>query len=248
MALTDHDTTAGLQEAVAAGQEFGIEVIPGIELACHTTQSNVHILGYFFDAGDVDLESFLNGQRCLRHYRNLTLAGQLQDLGMDISFEEVAEYADGAVMGRPHFAAKMVEKGYANSVNDAFDRYLGANRPAYIERRELSVRDAIAAIHGAGGVAVWAHPLRRDNPNYDVVQRDLEEMTAAGLDGLEAWYSRFSEIQRKELAAIAEKHSVVASGGSDYHGMYKPDLSVGSGLGDLAVPYSVIDDLRTRIQ
>jgi len=139
-----------------------------------------------------------------------------------------------------------VDKGYVSSIDQAFADLLAADKPAYVERRELPAAEAISLIHRCGGVAIWAHPTRNASIDEQRFRNGLEELLAEGLDGFECWYSRFTPDQRRQMVRIARKYGVIPTGGSDYHGSYKPDLSIGSGTGDLQIPFEVFEELRER--
>jgi 3',5'-nucleoside bisphosphate phosphatase len=248
LALTDHDTTEGLDLAAQRATERGIELIPGIELSCHSANRAVHLLGYFIDRTDAVLQERLTNQRRLRDERNDRLILRLAELGITMSMEDVAAEAGAGAIGRPHFAAVLVRQGHASSIDDAFVRFLADDAPAHVHRRELPVAHAIALIHEAGGVAVWAHPMTPWVKHINDLDADLNEMIDAGLDGIEARYARYDGDVRRQLVKLARRHSIVATGGSDYHGTFKPDLAIGAGLGDLDVPYEVIPELRERIR
>jgi predicted metal-dependent phosphoesterase TrpH len=245
-ALTDHDTQTGVHLAMAHGHRLGIEVVPGVELSCTTSERTIHVLGYFIHPEEADFAKLLEDQRVLRNSRNVRLAERLINIGINISLEEAHAVAGNESTGRPHFAAVLVRKGYARSIDEAFATYLAEGRPAYVHRNELCVTDAVKAIHAAGGVAVWAHPFRRGEDRYDDIRQDLEEIVDAGIDGIEAWYSRYPPNIRRHLVRLARRNGVVPSGGSDYHGSYKPDLSIGTGAGDLQIQDEVLDELRER--
>lgn len=245
-ALTDHDTLNGIAAAARRASEVGVELIPGVELSCSTSQRTVHVLGYFIDQNDEPFQQMLEDQRRLRHRRNLRLADRLHNIGLNITFEEAEAVARNDSTGRPHFAAVLVRKGYARTIDEAFATYLAEGRPAYVEHQELDARRAIEAIHAAKGVAIWAHPFRRGQERFEHIQAETEELVAAGIDGIEAWYSRYSPNLRRQLVRMARRFGIVPSGGSDYHGTYKPDLSIGTGTGDLQIAREVLDELRTR--
>lgn len=219
----------------------------GIELSAHISNRTIHILGYGFVPADSELQDTLASQQESRIARNQILVDRLVELGFHLTLEEVLVQANGATVGRPHFAAVLKSKGYVESIAQAFDDLLGDGKPAYVERRELAASDAISVIHRAGGVAIWAHPTRFAQIDETRFHAELEELRANGIDGFECWYSRFTPEQRRRMARIARKYDLIASGGSDYHGSYKPDLSVGSGTGDLQIPDEVFSQLRERM-
>ena len=149
-------------------------------------------------------------------------------------------------MGRPHFARLLVEKGYVRSVQEAFDRFLKKGAPAYVEKARLSPADSIELIHRTGGVAVLAHPYQLKLPSYEAVNELVAGLAALGLDGIEAIYSRHSSAERATYSEIAMRHHLLVTGGSDYHGSYKPDIDIVTGLGDLEVPYELLEALKAR--
>ncbi len=248
IALTDHDTMSGLHEAKTRANELGLGFITGVELSCHTGSRNVHLLGYGIDPANSRFGELLLTQQAARSERNVLLAARLSELGLEIDLDEVVALAGPDSVGRPHFAAILMRCGHVSSIDEAFARYLGDGRPAFIERRELRAPDAIRSIHEAGGIASWAHPFPRRSAATDVssIEGDLEELSDAGLDALEAWYGRYESDVRRRLRRLASRSGLLVTGGSDYHGTFKPDLHVGIGLGDLAVPDEVIDLIMSR--
>jgi predicted metal-dependent phosphoesterase TrpH len=245
IAITDHDTVRGLAEGRAAARARGIEFVPGIEISADYQPGTMHILGYCLNDESPALHSALESLRQARENRNPEIAGKLRGLGIPVDYEEVAALAAGEVVGRPHFARLLVEKGYAASIQDAFDRFLAKGAAAYVEKKRLAPRDAIAMIHGAGGVAVLAHPyqLKLSMTETDTV---VGELTLMGLDGIEAIYSRHTDEQRKDYSDMAARHGLLVTGGSDFHGSYKPDISVVRGLGELRVPYELLAEVKSR--
>jgi 3',5'-nucleoside bisphosphate phosphatase len=246
IAITDHDTVAGLAEGRAAADELGIEFVNGIEISAEYSPGTMHILGYFVNADSRPLAVKLDELRNARNNRNPRIAARLQALGLDINYEDVARLAGNEVVGRPHFARLMVERGYARSIQDAFDRYLAKGAAAYVEKARLSPAESIALIHEAGGAAVLAHPYQLRLPSIEEVERLIVELAAMGLDGIEAIYSRHSPVERDVYARMAARHGLLVTGGSDYHGTYKPDISIVIGKGDLEVPYALIEQLKAR--
>ena len=206
----------------------------------------MHILGYCIDDESVTLAAKLEELKKAREARNPRIADRLRSLGFDISYHEVVGLARNQVVGRPHFARLMIEKGYVTSIQEAFDRFLKKDAAAYVEKARLSPAESIALIHEAGGVAVLAHPYQLKLPAYEEVDKLIGELAALGLDGMEAVYSRHSVGQRASYAEIAARHGLLVTGGSDYHGSYKPDISIVTGLGDLDVPYELLELLKAR--
>jgi 3',5'-nucleoside bisphosphate phosphatase len=248
VAITDHDTVAGLAEGRAAADERGIEFVNGIEISAEYSPGTMHILGYCIDVESSVLAAELDELRNARNNRNPQIAERLQSLGLDINYDDVARLAGNEVVGRPHFACLMVERGYAQSIQDAFDRFLAKGAPAYVEKARLSPADSIALIHGAGGVAVLAHPYQLKLPSFEDVELLIVELAAMGLDGIEAIYSRHSPVERNTYVEMATRHGLLVTGGSDYHGTYKPDINIVTGKGDLEVPYVLIEQIKARVR
>jgi predicted metal-dependent phosphoesterase TrpH len=246
IAITDHDTVDSFVEARAASDRFGIEFVPGIEISADFSPGTMHILGYYVDDESTALKEKLAALKKAREKRNPEIAHHLEGLGFDISYDEVVQVAGNNVVGRPHFARLLVEKGYVRSIQEAFDRLLKKGAPAYVEKARLSPAESIELIHRAGGVAVLAHPCQLKLPSYEAVSELVAELAALGLDGIEANYSRHSTVERSTYSEIARQHHLLVTGGSDYHGSYKPDIDVVTGLGDLEVPYEVLEELKAR--
>ncbi len=247
IALTDHDRLEGVDRARRRGEELGVRVIAGCELSCATQWGSAHVLAYFVDPGDGPLPALLGRLQEWRAERNRRLAARLSELGLPVTLEELEEeaQADAGSVGRPHVAAVLLRKGVVASLQEAYDAWLGQGRPGYVERRRLELGEAVGLVRESGGVAVLAHPLTLglDPPELD---RAVGQMAAQGLTGLEAVYGRYEPDVRQRLVALAGRHGLVATGGSDYHGTYKPDLRVGVGRGDLVVPNEVLDELEAR--
>ena len=215
IALTDHDTTNGLAEAQAAGAAAGVTVIPGIEINTYLPQGRgeAHVLGYYLDTANPDLQSFLQFLRDARVKRGERMVALLRDQGFDVTWERVRKLAHGTV-GRPHVALALMEKGYAESISDAFDRYISPGRPAYVPRFKMAPEDAVRLLRSVRGVPVLAHPMRLYGLEDDLLPR----LMAAGLLGLECYYGEYDDATVEHLLALAEQHGLAATGGSDYHG------------------------------
>lgn len=242
-ALTDHDTQAGVVTARRAAAEWGVEVIPGVELSLDWDRGGMHLVVLFLEPGPGPLQDRLADLRAGRHRRNARIVEILAELGIDISLEEVMAVAGGESVGRPHLATLLVRKGVVADLTSAFDQYLAKGRPAYADRARLGPEEAIGLARASGAVSVLAHPHTLGLDRAEEVGDLLERLGAAGLVGLECYYATYEADQRAELADTARRFGLVPSGGSDYHGEYKPGIELGKGRGDLAVAVEVVDEL-----
>lgn len=237
MALTDHDTVAGIDEARSTGEELGVRIIAGVELSAVENDHETHVLGlHLRDLAAV--ESQLNGLREMRHTRAQRIVDRLNEVGVRITFASVIEQAAGAAIGRPHVARALIAEGWATDLRDAFDRYLGAGRPAFVVKDKLSLADAIAAIHRAGGLAVMAHPAQSGS------RARIEALVALGLDGVEVRHPSHSAEDTARLGALVDFFHLVPSGGSDWHGAADGSRT----LGMMHVPYSWVVRQEERVQ
>ena len=248
VALTDHDTLGGVEEARGEADAHGIELVPGVELSCEWERGGLHIVVLFLEPGRGPLQDRLEELRDGRHRRNRGMAHRLGELGFDIDYREVLEESGGGSVGRPHFAAVMMRKGYVPDITTAFRKYLGTGGPAYMTRPLLPPQEAIGLARRSGGVPIMAHPhtLGLDTASeYAALYRRLAGM---GLVGVECFYGEYDPATRRDLERSVRSFGLLPSGGSDYHGDYKPGLRVGVGRGDLVVPDRVLEDLRDRIR
>jgi predicted metal-dependent phosphoesterase TrpH len=255
LALTDHDSLAGLDEAATAATALGVRLVPGCEVSCRKPapppgapriEGSVHVLVYFVEPGEGPLQEELVRLRGDRAVRNEELAARLVELGTGVTYEDVlAEAGDEAGVGRPHFARALVKAGAAEDIDDAFDRWLADGRPGYVPKARLDPSDVARLARQSGGVAVLAHPLSTGlGPRH--LERLVASLAEGGLVGIEAVYSSYTPDQRSILRRMAGRHRLVATGGSDFHGSFKPGLFVGSGRGDLHVPDEVLESLEER--
>lgn len=234
LAITDHDTVEGVADALDEAARLGIEVIPSVELSTDVPGTEVHILGYFVQWEEKWFRAFLSRLRSDRVARAQEMVRKLDALGVPVTFEEVARHAEGAI-GRPHVARALVERGYVKTFDEAFDRYLGRNSPAYVERARFTPEEAVGMIRRAGGVPVFAHPLSGGDPER------IKALVEVGLMGIEAYYPEHTPSQTEFFVALARRFGLVVTGGSDYHGAW-----VGSGapLGSQYVPPQAVEELR----
>lgn len=243
LAITDHDIVSGIPDAIGAGTELGIEIIPGVEISSCVGKSELHILGYCIDWHDPELTRRLAALRESRHTRNPQIIERLRSLGLDVTYEEVRTLAGTDSVGRPHIARLLMDKKYVTSAKDAFDRYLAEGRPAYVARELPKPAEAIAWIRAAGGVAVLAHPTWANVPG-EGLNTLLTTLKAEGLGGIEVHYSTHTKRQTTEYLDLAKRLNMLVTGGSDFHGLTKPDIQVGTGLGDLKVSQKLLDPLK----
>ncbi|HSA62707.1 MAG TPA: PHP domain-containing protein [Nitrospiraceae bacterium] len=243
LAITDHDITTGIPEAIATGLQLGIEIIPGIEISSVFGDSELHILGYFLDWHDPKLSEQLSTLRESRHRRNPKIIERLQESGIDITYDEVRALAGTDSVGRPHIARVLMEKKVVGSAKEAFDRFLANGKPAYVSRDLPSPAEAIQWIKSAKGLAVLAHPTwvkTTEGTLTDLVR----QLKAAGLDGVEVHYSTHTARQTREYLSLAKQLGLLITGGSDFHGITKPDIEVGIGKGTLHIPDSLLPKLK----
>ena len=243
LAITDHDIVDGIPEATAIGKELGIEVVPGVEISSRLGESELHILGYFLNWTDPLLAQRLSTLRDSRHLRNPKIVQRLNELGIPITYEEVRALAGTESVGRPHIARLLMEKKFVTSAKEAFDRYLANGRPAFVDRDLPAPADAVQWIREAGGVPVLAHPtwVRTSAEGLRVLVRELK---VAGLGGVEVHYSTHTPSQTTEYLDLAKQCDLLVTGGSDFHGVTKPDIEVGIGRGQLKVSQKLLDPLR----
>lgn len=244
LALTDHDTQEGLQEAALAAEGSGLELIPGLELSLDFDRGGMHLIVLWLRPGAAPLGDRLAALRAGRDERNLRIVETLTKVGLPITIEEVEEEAGGGSVGRPHIAAVMMARGYVPDIRTAFDLWLGSGKPAYVDRSRLDPEEAIALARESGGVPILAHPHTLGITTAGEMADLLTRLRRAGLVGLEAVYSAYRRHEREGYAHLARRFGLIPSGGSDYHGSYKPGLSLGSGYGDLVVPATLCDELR----
>ncbi|MDR7856204.1 PHP domain-containing protein [Tissierella sp.] len=213
IAITDHDTTTGIEFAINHSKRYkNFEVIPGIEISCVYNDNEVHILGYFIDYNNKDIITITNKLKSSRLTRGIEIVNKINQLGLDISLEEVKEFSGEEYIGRPHIARVMVKKDYVTDIQDAFNKYLDRGKPAYVERYKISIKETISLIKNAGGIAVLAHPGLLKDKNI------IDYCISLGIDGLECIHSKHSKSVVENLSIIARANNLIITGGSDFHG------------------------------
>ena len=247
VALTDHDTVSGVPEFLEAGKRHPeTEAVPGVEISCSYSNREIHVIGLFVDHGSAELGEFLAIRREDRMRRNEVMMEKLRSLGFALSWDD-PEFAvlDRGNIGRPHFARALVRRYGFPSMAAVFEKLLGHSRPAFVQRRLPSPAEAIGAIHAAGGVAVWAHPIYRDRAERAWLRRGLRRFTGWGLDAVEGYYSLFGPNETALVSELAAACGTELSGGSDYHGG-NSTVALGVGAGGLRVPAGLLPRLKAK--
>ena len=239
ISLTDHDSVDGIKSALEAAEDYPqLQVIPGIEISTFVTQGEVHVLGYFIDYTHQELRAVLNQMRNSRLEQAQRIIARLRELGMTIEWSRVKEIAGDGSIGRPHIAQALLEKDYINSIKEAFDKYISWGGPAYVERAKVTPEEATRLILHVNGLPVLAHPLTSELP-----ETLITELKSAGLVGIEVYYKDYTADQIRYLAQLARKHQLIATGGTDYHGL---DASTEVMMGGTEVPLKAAEELISR--
>ena len=245
IAVTDHDTIEGLEEALSEGDRIGFEVIPGIEISAEFSPGSMHLLGYFLDIHHPLLIEKLKNLQEARAERNPKIVQKLNRLGIQLNYDDVVEASGGGQVGRPHFAQVLLERGYVRSIQEAFERFLKKGAPAYADKFRFRASEAIHFINESNGVAVIAHPNTLGVNGNSALETLLLELVKEGLRGIEVYYPEHSSTDIARYKFLAEKYGLVMTGGTDYHGMEGNELDIGVGRGDMRLPYSIVEELKT---
>lgn len=246
ISITDHDTMAGVGEALTAGAEAGVEVIPGLEISVEHAGKYMHILGYYMDVKNPELLKSLEVLQVGRAARNNKILEKLAEYEIFITPEEVRKISRIGQTGRPHIAQAMLRQKKVKNMNEAFKKYLRKGECAYVSRFVYTAKEAIEIINGAGGLAVLAHPVQIDS-SMQTLPLLLEELTAFGLTGIETYYPTHSSKAKKQLRKLATKYNLILTGGSDYHGDIRANTSLAGGK-RLNVPYELVGIMKERVQ
>lgn len=236
IAITDHDSVNGVDEALADADEFGVEVIPALELSSHIGDRDVHFLGYWIDHHDAALAGHLEGLRRARVERAKEVLDLLRDYGLEVTFAELDRTSGGGAVGRAHIASLLTQKGHTDSVSDAFERFLRRGACCYVEKEAMSPEGVIDLIRRIGGIPVLAHP------GVSRIDEHLPSLIEYGLEGIEAFHADHTLEQIQEYRAIAGRYGLLVTGGSDFHG----ESVRGLGVGAIDVPDWVLEGLRQR--
>ncbi|MBN2425500.1 MAG: PHP domain-containing protein [Calditrichaceae bacterium] len=246
LGITDHDEISGINPAMQAGNHYQIKVISGVELSIEYNlpePGHFHLIGLLFDPVNPSINKRLSWLREARRNRAFEIINKLSALGYPVSAEEIEDDLKYGSIGRPHIAALLVKKKVVSTIAEAFSKLLRNGKPAHVPKKKLSFAEAVKAVHDAGGLAIMAHPNSLGFKTYPELGEEILKLQKAGLDGIEAYYSRHDRYFTEWLIKFAEKHNLAVSGGSDFHGQAKPDILPGIGTGDMNIPVSVYENL-----
>lgn len=247
ISVTDHDTMSSLEECADEAKNQGIELIPGIEISAQFEPGTLHILGYFLDANDPELNKTLGDIQKARRERNPQIIKQLNKLGIPITYYEVEAESGGKQIGRPHFAKVLLKKGIVKSMDEAFNRYLSKGKPAYVDKRRLSPAESIQRIRNAGGIASVAHP-KQMKLSEEELTKEFARLVDEGLGGIEAYNSCQNPQEASLYKRLAKRFNLLVTGGSDFHGANKPEVELGY-LGDgVELDYGVIEKMKKALK
>ena len=244
VAVSDHDTADGVKEAMAVGADIGIEVVPAIELSA-ISDTETHILGYFIDPDSEALVKAVDNIRAIRTQRIGETCGMLEKYDIHVTLDEVKAKAGGGILCRAHIAKLMTEKGYSESPKAAFNQWLNVGCPCYSESQALTDTEAVELIRAAGGDAYLAH-LHLTKKSGDDLEAFVKHLADAGLTGIEGYYTDYTPEMAETYRNLAKKYNLKISGGTDFHGSFKPHISIGRGLGEMTIPYSVLEEMKKR--
>jgi predicted metal-dependent phosphoesterase TrpH len=251
IAITDHDTIEGSREALQIGVPSDIDFTTGVEISAAYPPflrgaGSFHILAYAFRLDDSHLIRTLDTLRQARLDRNPQIVARLRDLGLDVTIEDIRREAADVQIGRPHIAQALIKKGYVRSIDEAFDKFLGNGKPAYVDKHRISCLQAIELIIQAGGIPVLAHPGLLNIDDADQFEQLIRNLVNIGLQGLEAYYPEHRPEQIQRYRRLAKRYGLLVTGGTDFHGDISPQIKMGSGKGQLHVPYALYRDLIGR--
>ncbi len=247
VAITDHDTTAGIPEALHAGRMYGVEVIPGVEISAIYPHGTLHILGYYADIHNSVLQEKLREYVNARNRRNPQILHRLKQYGYSLEMEEVTALAGGDVINRPHIAQAMVKRGYVQSNQEAFDRFLATGALAYVPKEVYTPEESIEIIHAAGGLAVLAHPDQLQAGSLEDTLNEILHFHKIGIDGVEAYHGNCSIEHSQAYAKLAKRLGLFVTGGSDYHGDLKHEGELGQTKSLPFLSYELVLAMKDRL-
>lgn len=244
IAITDHDTIEGNEEASDEGAAIGLSVIPGMEISVECPHGTMHLLGYCIETDSSFLKERLEFLQRVREKRNSKILDRLRELGIALDYSDILQIAGGKQIGRLHFAHAIVKQGYAATGQEAFNRFLKKGRPAYADRFRFKPEEAIDLVLKSKGIPVLAHPCTVNNVGAGEFERFIAELVDLGLKGIEVYYPDHTDQQVNYYRQLAEKHGILITGGSDYHGANKPGVDIGVYNGDTKLSLSLINTMR----
>ena len=246
IALSDHDSVAGVKEAMAEGLRVGVEVVPAIEFSVQS-DTETHILGYYIDIDHPLLRRTLDSVTYTRNVRIENTCRKLNELGFEVTMDEARAIAPSGIIGRAHFARIMVDKGYISSVKEGFDKWLGVGKPAFDGTQALTAHEAVKLIKDIGGYSFVAHPhlIRLSD---EKLREFLTDLKLNGLDGIEGYYNEYTPEMQDYFQNLAKELGLKISGGTDYHAKMKPHIEIGIGQGGMKIPYSVLEQIRGDVK
>ncbi len=244
IAITDHDTIEGCEEGLLEGERIGFEVIPGIEISAEYSPGSMHILGFFLDIHHPFLNERLEYLQKARAERNPKMVAKLNQLGIEITYEEVMKASGGGQVGRPHFANVLLEKKIVRNFQEAFERFLKKGAPAYVDKFRFTSKEALHFIREARGVAVLAHPNTLGVNRYSELEKIILQLVDEGLQGIEVYYPEHSSAEVAQYKTLADRYNLLSTGGTDYHGIEKNELDIGIGRGEMKLPYSIVEKIK----
>lgn len=242
IALSDHDSIEGVREAMEEGKKLGVEVVPAIEFSVQS-DTETHILAYFLDIDHPKLIKTLEECKVVRQQRNEECCRKLNELGFDVTMEEALAIAPNGIVGRAHFARLLMDKGYTQSVKEGFSKYLENGKYAYSGTQRLTDEETVRLIKECGGLSFVAH-LHLIKLDDDTLRKFLLRLKAVGLDGVEGYYTEYTPEMQEKYQAMAKELGLMISGGTDFHAQMKPHISIGTGLGNMKIPYEVLENIK----
>jgi 3',5'-nucleoside bisphosphate phosphatase len=253
ISITDHDTLEGSKNAISCGIPPSVKFLTGVEISADPPESfpvsgSLHILGYALDLDHPELNQTLTMLKDSRQNRNPRILELLSGLGIDITFGELRDLAEECQLGRPHIARLMVKKGVVPSIDAAFNQYLGHGKPAYVDRFRFGCEDTIRIISDAGGIPVLAHPMLLNIQQNDIFENFIAVLTEMGMRGIEVYYPEHTRELVAYYTRIARRHDLLITGGTDFHGDLRPEIKMGSGTGDLYIPYELYEKLISSLR
>lgn len=251
ISITDHDTIDGSKEALRIGMPSPLRFLTGVEISVSSPQpllysESIHILGYSINLDDPILNHTLEVLQEARKNRNPQILERLNNLGIDITFNDILKEAGDGQVGRPHIAQSMVNKGFVKSIDEAFNNYLGKGKPAYVDKFRVDCSKAIKIILDSGGFPVLAHPILLKTKNDNILENLVVTLKTMGLKGIEVYYPQHSPDNVAYYTKLAKRYGLLMTGGTDFHGSLKPDIKIGLGNGDFFVPYELYEKLVKR--